>query len=42
MRVTDGIVLNVRPSDETLLLKVALDPRQLVELVVAVGFCMAA
>jgi hypothetical protein len=42
MRVTDGVVLNVRRSDETLLLKVALDLRQLVELVVAVGFYMAA
>jgi len=43
MRFTDDVVANVRASDATFLpLKAALAPRSLVELVVAVGFYMAA
>ena len=43
MRFTDDVVANVRASDATFLpLKAALAPRSLVELVVAIGFYMAA
>ena len=43
MRFTDDVVANVRASDATFLpLQAALEPRSLVELVVAIGFYMAA
>jgi hypothetical protein len=43
MRFTDDIVANVRASDATFLpLQAALKHRPLVELVVAIGFYMAA
>ena len=43
MRFTDDVVANVRARDATFLpLQAALEPRSLVELVVAIGFYMAA
>jgi AhpD family alkylhydroperoxidase len=43
MRFTDDVVANVRASDATFApLKAELEPRPLVELVVAIGFYMAA